>query len=276
MSHPTIPSQDAATLRTDLRTAVQELMDRGLNSSAKWSAELLHSLPTPPDPVASTSRQQQGTAPLFRTSTPVRHPPSTRQSLPGLPPMSSIAHVMGGHRDSLGSVLEMGSSPAAGLGAVGGEERMEEDHWTPEEEALAEGRRRDEEERDMYMLALAYERTHEHMRAAHILRGCEGPKARWLRGYAKYLVRWPRCSCPVGVWFADLSLYRPARSARRRRMGSCSASRTRACRIPLPKSCLPRWPPGSLEQLNETAGYSSCAYAYLRVGPGALLTRLLL
>ena len=107
--------------------------------------------------------------------------------------MSSIAHVMGGHRDSLGSVLEMGSSPAGGRA---GEERMEEDHWTPEEEAAAEGRRRDEEERDMYMLALAYERTHEHLRAAHVLRNCEGPKARWLRSYSKFLVSLP--------WFISL------------------------------------------------------------------------
>lgn len=102
--------------------------------------------------------------------------------------MSSIAHVMGGHRDSLGSVLEIGSSPAHGMGGAAGEERMEEDHWTPEDEAAAEDRRLDEEERDMYLLALSYERTHEHMRAAHVLRDCAGPKARWLRGYAKYLV----------------------------------------------------------------------------------------
>lgn len=79
----------------------------------------------------------------------------------------------------------MGSSPAGGRH---GEERMEEDHWTPEEEAAAEGRRLDEEERDMYMLALAYQRTHEHLRAARVLRHCEGPKARWLRGYSKFLV----------------------------------------------------------------------------------------
>ncbi|ORY50685.1 hypothetical protein BCR35DRAFT_327247 [Leucosporidium creatinivorum] len=190
MSHPTIPQPDPAALRLELRTATQECMDRALNSSAKWAAELLSALP----PTPSTSRDALphstapgGSAPLFRTSTPVRHPPSTRQSLPGLPPMSSIAHGMGGHRDSLGSVLEMGSSPAHVMGGAAGEERMEEDHWTPEDEAAAEGRRQDEEERDMYLLALSYERTHEHMRAAHVLRDCTGPKARWLRGYAKYL-----------------------------------------------------------------------------------------
>lgn len=177
MSVPKIVMPDTATLQKELRTAIQDEMDRGLNSSAKWAAELLQSLP----PIASTSQLNQTTAPLFRTSTPVRH--STRQSLPGLPPMSSIAHVMGGHRDSLGSVLEMGSSPAGER-----EERMEEDHWTPEEQAAAEGRRRDEEERDMYMLALAHERTHEHLRAAHVLRNCDGPKARWLRSYSKFLV----------------------------------------------------------------------------------------
>lgn len=91
----------------------------------------------------------------------------------------------------MGSVLELGSSPA--LGRHHGEEdegeRMEEEEWNEEEEAKRENVRQDEEEQDLYALALAYHRTHEHLRAAWTLKDCVGPKARWLRGYAKYLVR---------------------------------------------------------------------------------------
>lgn len=167
---------DLTLLPAKLRTAARELSDRGLNAAAKWCSELLVALPPPTTTPAH-----------FRTSTPVRHPPSTRQSLPGLPPMSSIARV--GARDSLGSVMEMeGSSPA-----LGGQERMQDEEeeggeWAPDAEAKREEQRRNDEEQDLYTLALSYYRVHELLRASYTLRDCTGPRARWLRTYTKFLV----------------------------------------------------------------------------------------
>lgn len=184
MSKPELSAeaQDPTLLHSTLRHATQELSARGLSSSAKWSAELLSCLPVP-------------SSAHFRTSTPIRTGPSTsRHSLPGLPSIG----IARGYRDSLGSVVEMeGSSPAPG----GGEERMEEDGWTGEEEG--EGERRDEEEKDVYLLALAYYRTHELLRAAHALRDCKGPRARWLRCYSKFLVR----PCCVFLGGGELMLF---------------------------------------------------------------------
>lgn len=48
---------------------------------------------------------------------------------------------------------------------------------------------RDEDEQDVYALAVTYVQNHELLRAAHVLRECTGPKARWLRSYARFLVR---------------------------------------------------------------------------------------
>lgn len=53
----------------------------------------------------------------------------------------------------------------------------------------AEWRARDDDEQDLHLLAQTYMRNHELLRAAHVLRDCTGPKARWTRCYARYLVR---------------------------------------------------------------------------------------
>lgn len=66
---------------------------------------------------------------------------------------------------------------------------MDQEHGAERDAIREGGLRRDEEEQDMYLLALSYARTHEYLRAAHVLRACCGPRARWLRGYSKYLVR---------------------------------------------------------------------------------------
>ncbi|KWU43913.1 TPR-like protein [Rhodotorula sp. JG-1b] len=51
----------------------------------------------------------------------------------------------------------------------------------------AEWRARDDDEQDLHLLAQTYMRNHELLRAAHVLRDCTGPKARWTRCYARYL-----------------------------------------------------------------------------------------
>ncbi|GAA5945899.1 hypothetical protein JCM1841_004708, partial [Sporobolomyces salmonicolor] len=199
------------TLRFELRQAVAACLDRNLSHSAKFAAELLDAVP----PSSSSSSSSSSGPPHastsaagarephvhFRTSTPVRgsgHPQgglSARPSLPGLPP---IAGERGrGPRDSVGSVLsigEAGSSPVLPRsiprsGIAEEDEQMEgEGELDDEQEARkAEWRTRDDDEGDTYLLALAYVRSHELMRAAHALRRCSGPKARWLRCYAMYL-----------------------------------------------------------------------------------------
>ncbi|KAK4694200.1 anaphase-promoting complex subunit 8, partial [Phenoliferia sp. Uapishka_3] len=184
---PTFTHESPSTLLPLLRSATAELSSRGLHSSAKWSAELLASLRPSP---SSSSSDLPG--PQYRTSTPVRMKGGRegregRQSLPGLPPMFAIAQTRR-DRDSLGSVMEMegASSPV-----VAQPERMEEEEEDGEgeggEEARREWDKRDDDEQDLYTLALAYYRVHEHLRAAHTLRDCTGPKARWLRNYAKFL-----------------------------------------------------------------------------------------
>ena len=183
---PAIRHEDPSTLRQKLRASTRECSDRGLHSAAKWSAELLASLVDHPLDRTAPPSGPAGDA-HFRTSTPVRHPPGTsRQSLPGLPPMSSIAHAHR-NRDSLGSVIGMeGSSPAMQL-----PESMHEDdeHDWPRDDPASNNAERDDAEQDLYTLALAYFRVHEHLRAAHTLKDCTGPRARWLRSYAKFLVR---------------------------------------------------------------------------------------
>ena len=108
--------------------------------------------------------------------------------------MSSIAHHGAHHhaggRDSLGSILEMGSSPVPQNHNLDDEDMLSNDGLdghTADGGLNAELARRDEEEQDLYLLALSYARTHEHLRAAHVLQDCTGPRARWLRGYTSYL-----------------------------------------------------------------------------------------
>lgn len=62
-------------------------------------------------------------------------------------------------------------------------------HGAADLQALgAEWRARDEDEQDLHLLAQTYMRNHELLRAAHVLRDCTGPKARWTRCYARYMV----------------------------------------------------------------------------------------
>jgi anaphase-promoting complex subunit 8 len=70
------------------------------------------------------------------------------------------------------------------MDASGEDLRSEIDPRVREEWSL-----RDEDEQDVYALAVTYVQNHELLRAAHVLRECTGPKARWLRSYARLLVR---------------------------------------------------------------------------------------
>ncbi|GAA5879899.1 hypothetical protein JCM1840_000390 [Sporobolomyces johnsonii] len=193
-----------AILRSELRRAVSACLDRNLSHSAKFAAELLEALPpssssSSAPPHASTSHAAAREPHVhFRTSTPVRADPRP-SFLPGLPPIA--AERARGPRDSLGSVLsigEPGSSP--GIPRSIPRSRIAEEDEQMDAEGQAEPElddeqqatrsdwsARDDDERDTYLLALAYVRSHELMRAAHALRRCSGPKARWLRCYAKYL-----------------------------------------------------------------------------------------
>ena len=196
-------------LREQLRRATRECAARGLNCAAKWSAELLNALPPP---VASTSQlpppptssSGAGRTNSYSTSTPARTNSNAnnndsnrpRGSLPNLPNVASIARHSGYGRESLGSVS--GFSPAHGFHfgipeeRPGKDEGMEEDQQeSPERVWKEEQEKLDEAESDLYELALSYERVHEHHRAANCLAKCVGPKARWLRSYTKFLVRFP-------------------------------------------------------------------------------------
>lgn len=178
---PSLIVEDTASVRRQLRTATRECTERGLNFSAKWSAELLNSLPS--SPIASTSKIPLNPSQNYRTSTPARNSNlDRRDSLPGLPNVASIARGGNYGRDSLGSVVEI-SSPVNPV-----EMEMEDD-----EPDRINWDQVDEDEQDLYLLAISYERVHEHLRAANSLKDCRGPKARWLRTYAKFLVSLDRC-----------------------------------------------------------------------------------
>lgn len=135
--------------------------------------------------------------------------------------MSSIAHHAshhGGGRDSLGSILEMGSSPAPSPGhhTIDDEDMLSNDDiraHAADDEPAAELLRRDEEEQDMYLLALSYAKTHEHLRAAHVLQECTGPRARWLRGYTQYLAGEKRKQEQAGELLGPRDVARGAASA---------------------------------------------------------------
>ena len=235
---------DLETLRLELRGAVSDSLDRSLNSSAKFAAELVAALPRPAaartttarrppvaaegGPVASTSANTLDFDPQqhsqrrpppppagsphvhFRTSTPVKTTPggggistpaeeSNRWSgAAGAVTTASAARP----RDSFGSVLSMGGGPSSPVVAAieeedeAGDESMHGNSattagaGTADLQALrAEWRARDDDEQDLHLLAQTYMRNHELMRAAHVLRDCTGPKARWTRCYARYMVR---------------------------------------------------------------------------------------
>lgn len=87
-----------------------------------------------------------------------------------------------------------------GDSSPGGHEDEEEEGmgWSDKREAKTEGEKLDEEEADAYLLALAYYNSHELLRTSFTLKECRGPKARWLRTYAKFLVStlsFTVCSC---------------------------------------------------------------------------------
>ncbi|KPV73847.1 uncharacterized protein RHOBADRAFT_54441 [Rhodotorula graminis WP1] len=245
-----------STLRTALRSATRDCLDRNLPHAAKFAGQLLAALPAPtprarspvqppprddrPGPSRSTPHPADHDLASphvhFRTSTPVKpadgssagaHPASgapggggggngagaPRPSLSGLLPLGSFRSARGGSaRDSLGSVLSMGPAsspvverstafdrldddldedmhPVAGPSsssrdaAPGPAEAWPDANHAARQEWLA----RDDDEQDLYTLALAHLRSHELQRTAHVLRNCAGPKARWLRSYAKYL-----------------------------------------------------------------------------------------
>ncbi|GJN93627.1 hypothetical protein Rhopal_006684-T1 [Rhodotorula paludigena] len=132
-----------------------------------------------------------------------------RPSLPGLPAHLGVigggpgpsGSGAGGGRESLGSVVSMGdaSSPVAERSMAGLDDRMPHLASAAAGTGIASAEleqlelyrqrsaERDDDEQDLYALASAYMRSHELLRAAHVLRDCSGGKARWLRTYAKYL-----------------------------------------------------------------------------------------
>ncbi|GAA5878407.1 hypothetical protein JCM3774_002827 [Rhodotorula dairenensis] len=240
---------DLEALRLELRTAVTASLDRSLNCSAKFAAELVAGLPrrradartatrTRVEPVASTSATTLDSdqhphphphpTPLaasphvhFRTSTPVKTPnggggaistPAAGASGAAGPRLSGMLPVTGAAarraneaarpRDSFGSVLSMGPGLSSPVVAIEEEEEEEAEMDADADEhmhgnsggttvelraLLAEWRARDEDEHDLHLLAQAYMRNHELLRAAHVLRDCTGPKARWTRCYARFM-----------------------------------------------------------------------------------------
>ncbi|BGP50870.1 Anaphase-promoting complex subunit 8 [Rhodotorula kratochvilovae] len=185
-----------SSLRLALRSATRDCLERNLPAAAKFAGELLAALPAPtprarspaqPGPSRSTPHHHPLHHPPsphvhFRTSTPVKSADGTpagataggvagaRPSLSGLPPMGSFR--AGGARDSLGSVLSMGpaSSPVVERSAALDVDDVDADMhpdggggppsggggaWA-EGEQRAEWRARDDDEQDLYALALAY------------------------------------------------------------------------------------------------------------------------
>lgn len=184
---------------------------------ASTSATTLEHHLAPPAPAASPHVH-------FRTSTPVKATTPSHTSTPATRPGARWSEL-GSHasphrprphpRDSLGSVFSLGaapSSPAAPFAAATGEgpstaageanDDLDQDMLTGNgstddaagaaadlPRAQAGWRACDDDEEDLRALAHAYWRNHELLRAAHVLRDCTGPKARWMRCYARYLVR---------------------------------------------------------------------------------------
>ncbi|KAK4048976.1 Anaphase-promoting complex subunit 8 [Microbotryomycetes sp. JL221] len=218
---------DVVQIRKDLRNAVRECMDRGLNASARWCAQLQSTLVKPThhseaQHEASTSRSTAGPS-TFRTSTPVKADQSAGANragstatgraslLPGLPPMTTSFTSHGHGRDSLGSILEMGSSPAHPHVLEDEDHHLDED-MVDDDEATAAHRTYkalDDEEETEYMLALSYLRMHEYLRCGHALRDCRGPKARWLRTYAKYMAGEKRAQEEDGQLLGTKDKHRP-------------------------------------------------------------------
>ncbi|GAA5991040.1 hypothetical protein JCM11641_006599 [Rhodosporidiobolus odoratus] len=226
LTRPTLDQPPSSpSLVHQLRSASTCQLSRQLTHSAKFTSELLVALPalTPqqraqlpslrPSSSAATvlphsdSQPNLQSAP-FRTSTPIRPTPATRQgSVPpppagarpslggGLPPIhASTSRATG--RDSLGSVISLDPASSPAIDRSPAVDIDVDDlphhplpHQVPGQDAAKKvaWAQRDEDEQDLVLLAESYFRAHELLRAAHVLRDCKGGKARWLRGYAKYL-----------------------------------------------------------------------------------------
>lgn len=195
--------------------------------------------------------------------------------LSGVPPAATAAEAAR-PRDSFGSVLSVGpglSSPVVAIEeeAETGVDADEHMHGYSgsngprgidgELRALqAEWRARDVDEQDLHLLAQSYMRSHELLRAAHVLRECSGPKARWTRCYARFMVS-PRQTPPSARPGARSTASRlrfsiptcasdprRARSGSRKRQANSSESRIDRNRTRTRKSCSknsPHTSPGS-------------------------------
>ncbi|SCV72885.1 BQ2448_31 [Microbotryum intermedium] len=163
---------------------------KGVTTAKRGPATLSSTSTAPPNPMSSPELLSR-----FATSTPIRsNSPgrtagtcndnttwaslgahrATASASTSANPLASRPHAA---RDSLGSIMELASSPG-GANMDGQELDLDLDPDPEDWDAL---------ESDRYDLALAYERTHEHLRASSVLNGCRGNRARWLRGYTKYL-----------------------------------------------------------------------------------------
>ncbi|KDE09842.1 hypothetical protein MVLG_00240 [Microbotryum lychnidis-dioicae p1A1 Lamole] len=196
---------------------------RGTSTAARGAANsgLGSTSTAPPNPMSSPELLSR-----FATSTPIR----SHSSPVGVAGASNINHTswasLGGDRttapagstsanplahrphparDSLGSIMELASSPGGYPHQLDDRREHPSSHLEEEHSAMLPGTGKshldhdldldldpepegwDALESDRYDLALAYERTHEHLRASSVLNGCRGNRARWLRGYTKYL-----------------------------------------------------------------------------------------
>ncbi|SCV73471.1 BQ2448_7397 [Microbotryum intermedium] len=191
---------------------------KGVTTAKRGPATLSSTSTAPPNPMSSPELLSR-----FATSTPIRsNSPgrtagtcndnttwaslgahrATASASTSANPLASRPHAA---RDSLGSIMELASSPG-GYPHHLDDRQHPPSHLGEEDSEMHPGAGRanmdgqeldldldpdpedwDALESDRYDLALAYERTHEHLRASSVLNGCRGNRARWLRGYTKYL-----------------------------------------------------------------------------------------
>ncbi|KAJ2445838.1 Anaphase-promoting complex subunit 8 [Coemansia sp. RSA 2424] len=137
-------------LRSQLREAVEECSARGLVFSTKWAAEQLCSLP----PSISEAEDTQGAG---SKATP------------------TLKHRL---RGAAGRVPQTPSAAAEGEALESGDSLLvEEEKW----------RQLDASERDRLALGKSLFDVREFERAAFMLQGCRGPRAVFLRLYARFL-----------------------------------------------------------------------------------------
>eukprot|EP00271_Cylindrocystis_brebissonii_P018471 TRINITY_DN5248_c0_g1_i2.p1 TRINITY_DN5248_c0_g1~~TRINITY_DN5248_c0_g1_i2.p1 ORF type:complete len:275 (-),score=63.24 TRINITY_DN5248_c0_g1_i2:291-1115(-) len=158
---------DSQTRRRDLRFAVVALRERGLYAAAKWAAEQLAGLLSPPP---TTFRAP----PLGRIATSVSHAPEAL-------PESGAKSRQGGEASA--QAQPMSDSPIEGSWPEG----MRSSAAMPRE--VADGARWQEtaEEVDALLLGKSFFDMREYRRAAHALRELKGHKAFFIRWYSIYL-----------------------------------------------------------------------------------------